>query len=151
MKVGYVVKKIIYIIVLIFSISSLYYSYILFKEKNGTRYNNMGEDINTNISNSDDNEGNKDIQENEMDNNTEIEIVAVGDFLIHKEILETQYDEIKDSYDFKNTVQYIKSYLENADLTIANVWLFILFITSMPVHFIASASSSGALKLGYPE
>lgn len=50
-----------------------------------------------------------------------IEIVATGDFLIHKEILETQYNEENDTYDFKNTIQYVKDYLSNADLTIVNL------------------------------
>ena len=50
-----------------------------------------------------------------------IEIVATGDFLIHKEILETQYNEQSDTYDFKNTIQYVKDYLNNADLTIVNM------------------------------
>ncbi|MEG2071287.1 MAG: CapA family protein, partial [Bacteroidales bacterium] len=55
------------------------------------------------------------------ENKEEINIVAVGDFLIHKEILATQYDETTDSYDFKNTVQYVKPYLEKADLAIGNM------------------------------
>lgn len=50
-----------------------------------------------------------------------IEIVATGDFLMHKEILETQYNEQSDTYDFKNTIQYVKDYLNNADLTIVNM------------------------------
>ena len=50
-----------------------------------------------------------------------IEIAATGDILIHKEILETQYDVESDSYDFKNTLQYVKEYLSNVDLTISNL------------------------------
>ncbi|MGL5087100.1 MAG: CapA family protein, partial [Clostridium sp.] len=50
-----------------------------------------------------------------------IEIVATGDVLIHKEILDTQYDSITNSYDFNNNFKYVKSYLENADLAIANL------------------------------
>ena len=50
-----------------------------------------------------------------------IEIAATGDILIHKEILETQYDVVNDSYDFKNTLQYVKEYLSQADLTISNL------------------------------
>ncbi len=50
-----------------------------------------------------------------------IEIVATGDFLIHKEILETQYNAENSKYDFKNTIQYVKNYLNDADLTIANL------------------------------
>lgn len=55
------------------------------------------------------------------DNINSIEIAATGDILIHIEILETQYDKESDSYDFKNTLQYVKEYLSNADLTISNL------------------------------
>lgn len=61
------------------------------------------------------------LEEDNSENIKEINITAVGDFLIHKEILETQYDPETDSYDFKNTIQYVKKYLEEADLTIANM------------------------------
>lgn len=57
----------------------------------------------------------------EKDSINTIEIAATGDILIHKEILETQYDSESDSYDFKNTLQYVKEYLSNADLTISNL------------------------------
>lgn len=50
-----------------------------------------------------------------------IEIAATGDILIHKEILETQYDVASDTYDFKNTLQYVNDYLSNVDLTISNL------------------------------
>ena len=50
-----------------------------------------------------------------------IEIVATGDVLIHKEILDTQYNAVTDSYDFNNNFQYVKSYLEGADLAISNL------------------------------
>lgn len=59
--------------------------------------------------------------EEKKDNIKTIEIAAVGDILIHKEILETQYDAESDSYDFKNTLQYVKEYLSNADLAIGNL------------------------------
>ena len=55
------------------------------------------------------------------ENINSIEVAAIGDILIHQGILETQYDEESDSYDFKNTLQYVKDYLSNADLTIANL------------------------------
>lgn len=50
-----------------------------------------------------------------------IEVVATGDVLIHKEILDTQYDATTDTYDFNNNFQYIKNYLEGADLAISNL------------------------------
>lgn len=59
--------------------------------------------------------------EEKKDNIKTIEIAAVVDILIHKEILETQYDAESDSYDFKNTLQYVKDYLSNADLAIGNL------------------------------
>ncbi|WP_066889630.1 CapA family protein [Clostridium nigeriense] len=58
---------------------------------------------------------------NEKENIKTIEIAATGDILIHVEILETQYDKESDSYDFKNTLQYVREYLSNADLTISNL------------------------------
>lgn len=59
--------------------------------------------------------------EDKKENIKTIEIAAVGDILIHKEILETQYDAESNSYDFKNTLQYVKDYLSNADLAIGNL------------------------------
>lgn len=61
------------------------------------------------------------IEEPEYKRTTTIEIVATGDILIHKEILDTQYNSESDSYDFNNNFQYIKSYLNNADLAISNL------------------------------
>lgn len=63
----------------------------------------------------------KEPTEEKMDNIKTIEIAAVGDILIHKEILETQYDAESNTYDFKNTLQYVKDYLSNADLAIGNL------------------------------
>lgn len=57
----------------------------------------------------------------EMNNKKTIEIVATGDILIHKEILDTQYISDTGQYDFTNNFQYIKSYLEGADLAIGNL------------------------------
>ncbi|MDY2632638.1 MAG: CapA family protein [Clostridium sp.] len=59
--------------------------------------------------------------EGKNENIKTIEIAATGDILIHKEILETQYDVASDTYDFKNTLQYVKDYLSNVDLTISNL------------------------------
>lgn len=68
---------------------------------------------NSNVSEDDNEEIVKDI-------NT-IEIVATGDILIHKEILETQYNSETDEYDFNNNFKYIKEYIEKADLAIGNL------------------------------
>ena len=60
-------------------------------------------------------------QEVEENKTRTITIAATGDILIHKEILDTQYNAENDSYDFKNTLQYVKDYLSNVDLTISNL------------------------------
>ncbi|WP_322459168.1 CapA family protein, partial [Clostridium perfringens] len=79
---------------------------------------------NTILENSDNENIDKDIAKDVIkkeDNIKAIEVVATGDFLIHKEILETQYNNKDNTYDFKNTIQYVKNYLNDADLTIANL------------------------------
>lgn len=76
---------------------------------------------NVNKENSTEDEVIEEPTEEKEDNIKTIEIAAVGDILIHKEILETQYDAESDSYDFKNTLQYVKDYLSNADLAIGNL------------------------------
>ena len=72
------------------------------------------------IEEDDNNKNEENISEVVNDINT-IEIVATGDILIHKEILETQYNSETDEYDFNNNFKYIKEYLEKADLAIGNL------------------------------
>ncbi|MDU2673435.1 MAG: CapA family protein [Clostridium sp.] len=72
------------------------------------------------IEEDDNNKNEENISEVVNDINT-IEIVATGDILIHKEILETQYNSETDEYDFNNNFKYIKKYLEKADLAIGNL------------------------------
>lgn len=58
----------------------------------------------------------------QVENNVKtIEVIATGDILIHKEILDTQYNAENDEYDFTNNFKYIKEYLEKADLAIGNL------------------------------
>ena len=84
--------------------------------------NSKSKEENLNIDNIDSDKKESENVEIENKSNTKsIEIVAAGDFLIHKEILDTQYNAETDSYDFKNTVQYVKNYLSDANLTIANL------------------------------
>ncbi len=68
----------------------------------------------------DNNKNEENISDVVSDINT-IEIVATGDILIHKEILETQYNSETYEYDFNNNFKYIKEYLEKADLAIGNL------------------------------
>lgn len=112
-------KRLVYILILVILIISLGYFYKEFKERNLiiNQQGNIKEDVINEEDKSTFNNG----EIIEKDNIKEIDIVAVGDFLIHKEILATQYNEESDSYDFTNTIQYVKGYLENASLTIANM------------------------------
>ena len=79
---------------------------------------NINKVDNSESSNDDNNEDNI---EEEVNNIKSIEIVATGDILIHKEILDTQYNTENGQYDFTNNFQYIKEYLERADLAIGNL------------------------------
>lgn len=80
---------------------------------NNPSENNEQEEVDLNIA--------ADEKKEEPEKTKTIEIVATGDVLIHQEILDTQYNFESNSYDFNNNFQYIKSYLENADLTISNL------------------------------
>ena len=66
-------------------------------------------------------DNNEDDSKEEVNNIKSIEIVATGDILIHKEILDTQYNAENGQYDFTNNFQYIKEYLERADIAIGNL------------------------------
>ena len=79
---------------------------------------NINKVDNSESSNDDNNEDNI---EEEVNNIKSIEIVATGDILIHKEILDTQYNTENGQYDFTNNFQYIKEYLERADIAIGNL------------------------------
>lgn len=78
-------------------------------------------EVNYNSNKSDQIEELEEVTEEEKVDIRNIEIMAVGDFLIHKEILETQYNQDTDSYNFDNTIKYVKKYFEEADLSIANL------------------------------
>ena len=102
---------ILFIIVLVVSIVGLFYipkiEGLLSKFKDEKAIETIAEEIEPTVE--------------EKENIKTIEIAATGDILIHKEILETQYDAGSDTYDFKNTLQYVKEYLSNVDLTISNL------------------------------
>lgn len=49
-----------------------------------------------------------------------IEIVCVGDIMVHEPQLASQYDEKTGTYDYNNNFQYVKKYIEKADLAIGN-------------------------------
>lgn len=49
-----------------------------------------------------------------------LEIVCTGDIMVHDPQIPAQYFSSKKKYDFNNNFQYIKKYLEKADLAIGN-------------------------------
>ena len=61
------------------------------------------------------------IVEEEPERVETIEVLAVGDFLMHIDIVQAMYDWNTGTYNFDYTLEVIKEYLEKADLTIANL------------------------------
>ncbi|NLM20382.1 MAG: CapA family protein [Peptococcaceae bacterium] len=55
------------------------------------------------------------------DPSVNITIAAVGDILIHNTLYYAAYDPHTGLYDFSRQFQYVKPYLKNADITIANL------------------------------
>lgn len=51
----------------------------------------------------------------------DITVASVGDILIHNTLYMAAYDPSTGSYDFKNQYQYVKPYLEDADIALANL------------------------------
>lgn len=52
---------------------------------------------------------------------TELSIVCVGDIMSHEPQIRAQYDSRDDTYDYNNNFQYVKPYIEDADLALCNV------------------------------
>ena len=51
----------------------------------------------------------------------QINLNAVGDVMTHKPQLQAQYDASSNSYNFDNNFQYVNSFIEKSDLSIANL------------------------------
>ena len=75
-----------------------------------------------------DSKGNNDNNQSTIINNdnnsyepTSLSLTAVGDVMAHTPQLEAQYDASTNTYSFDNNFQHIKSYIENSDLSIANL------------------------------
>lgn len=65
---------------------------------------------------------NLDINKNiPIQKNIEIQIAALGDVMVHKTQLTAQYNTNNDTYSFDNNFSFIKPYIENADLSLANL------------------------------
>ncbi|QQY79347.1 poly-gamma-glutamate synthesis protein (capsule biosynthesis protein) [Keratinibaculum paraultunense] len=56
----------------------------------------------------------------EVRENTQMTILAVGDIMFHMPQIRAAYDENIGTYDFKDNFKYVKKYIESADLAIAN-------------------------------
>lgn len=50
-----------------------------------------------------------------------LNLACTGDVMVHHPQLAAQYDKATNSYDFNNNFQYVKPYLEQADLALCNV------------------------------
>lgn len=51
----------------------------------------------------------------------ELSIVCVGDVMVHKSQIASQYDSASKTYNYDNNFQYVKKYIETADLALCNV------------------------------
>jgi poly-gamma-glutamate synthesis protein (capsule biosynthesis protein) len=78
-----------------------------------------------------------------------VKITAVGDILIHESQLQAQLNKSTKQYDFNNNYKYVKEYIKNSDIAIANLETSLSRgengYTGYPV-FISPASVVDALK-----
>lgn len=76
-----------------------------------------------------------------------LRISAVGDVMVHKPQLAAQFDEVTETYNFDNNFEYIKKYIEKADLALFNLETTFAggMYTGYPV-FNAPESLADALK-----
>ncbi len=104
-------RKHMYILLIILSLS-LVFAGCSRKDmlKSEDRTSSIGEDIPPVV---------EDIAE-EMPENTQMTILAVGDIMFHMPQIRAAYDENTGTYDFKDNFEYVKKYIESADLAIAN-------------------------------
>ncbi|MDD3169011.1 MAG: CapA family protein, partial [Eubacteriales bacterium] len=72
---------------------------------------------------------------------------AVGDVMVHKPQIPAQYDSETETYNFDNNFEYVKKYLERADLALCNLETTFAGVnyTGYPV-FNAPESLADALK-----
>lgn len=59
--------------------------------------------------------------EEEREESVSLRISAVGDVMVHKSQIPAQYDEATGTYNFDNNFEYIKKYIEKADLALFNL------------------------------
>ena len=51
----------------------------------------------------------------------ELSIGCVGDVMVHRSQIASQYDSTKGTYDYRNKFEYVKPYIESLDLALVNV------------------------------
>lgn len=56
-----------------------------------------------------------------IEEDVEVNIVAVGDIIIHEDQLKSQFNEDTGEYNFDNNFKYVKSHIESADIALANL------------------------------
>lgn len=88
-------------------------------EKNITE-NDKNIKENENIIKKVENEDENNIKEEVIKENTNVSILAVGDVMFHNTQVYAAYNKEQNVYDFNNTFQYVKKYINEADLAIAN-------------------------------
>lgn len=57
----------------------------------------------------------------EVEEAIQLQISCVGDIMVHKPQIPAQYDNIIDSYNFDNNFEFVKKYIEKADLALCNL------------------------------
>ncbi len=55
------------------------------------------------------------------DEKVDLSVVCVGDIMVHKSQIASQYDGLTGTYDYDNNFSYVKKYIEMADLALCNV------------------------------
>jgi len=61
------------------------------------------------------------IQSSKTQDINEVNIVAVGDIIIHEDQLKAQLDENTGKYNFENNFKYVKTHIKAADIALANL------------------------------
>ncbi|MBF8982632.1 CapA family protein [Lutibacter sp. B2] len=61
------------------------------------------------------------VKEKNTVDSTSIQILAVGDIMVHGPQLRAQYDTTTQEYDFLNNFQFVKPYIQRADVAVCNL------------------------------
>ena len=61
------------------------------------------------------------VAEPEPEKPVSLSISAVGDVMVHRSQIDAQYDSATKTYNFENNFEYVKKYIEEADLSLCNL------------------------------